>query len=86
MHGLGFAGALKEIGLPQNHLSVALLTFNIGVELGQLFVVGIAYLIYRAFSSLPKLTIARTSRSMSSAVSLLIGRLDVLSASLLRNC
>jgi len=33
VHGLGFAGALREIGLPQNHLLVALLTFNVGVEL-----------------------------------------------------
>jgi hydrogenase/urease accessory protein HupE len=50
VHGLGFAGALKEIGLPQNHLPVALLTFNVGVELGQLLVVGIAYLLYRMLS------------------------------------
>ena len=40
VHGLGFAGALKEIGLPQNHLPLALLTFNVGVEIGQLLVVG----------------------------------------------
>jgi hydrogenase/urease accessory protein HupE len=58
-HGLGFAGALKEIGLPQNHLSVALLTFNVGVELGQLLVVGVAYVIYRAVAGWPKLAIAR---------------------------
>jgi HupE / UreJ protein len=43
VHGLGFAGALQEIGLPQNHLVVALLTFNVGVELGQLFAVAIAW-------------------------------------------
>ena len=42
VHGLGFAGALKEIGLPENHLAVALLTFNLGVELGQLAVVALA--------------------------------------------
>lgn len=45
LHGLGFAGALKDIGLPEQHLSVALLTFNVGVELGQLFVVGLALLL-----------------------------------------
>jgi hydrogenase/urease accessory protein HupE len=39
VHGLGFAGALKEIGLPQSHLPLALLCFNVGVELGQLLVV-----------------------------------------------
>jgi len=59
VHGLGFAGALKEIGLPQNHLSVALLTFNVGVELGQLLVVGLAYLIYRALVGWPKFAVAR---------------------------
>jgi len=60
VHGLGFAGALKQIGLPENHLSVALLTFNVGVELGQLLVVGVAYVIYRILvTTSPKLTFAR---------------------------
>ncbi len=36
MHGLGFAGALGELGLPQNDIPVALLFFNLGVEVGQL--------------------------------------------------
>jgi hydrogenase/urease accessory protein HupE len=40
VHGLGFAGALQSIGLPENHLAVALLTFNLGVEIGQLMAVG----------------------------------------------
>ncbi len=39
VHGLGFAGALRAIGLPEQHFSVALLTFNLGVEIGQLLVV-----------------------------------------------
>lgn len=43
VHGLGFAGALKDIGLPQSHLPLALLTFNVGVELGQLLMVGLAF-------------------------------------------
>lgn len=43
VHGLGFAGALQDIGLPQNHLAVALLTFNVGVELGQLATVAAAW-------------------------------------------
>ena len=59
VHGLGFAGALKDIGLPQQHLSVALLTFNVGVELGQLCVVGLAYAIYRAFQKSPRFVVAR---------------------------
>jgi len=36
VHGFGFAGALSEIGLPQGQIPLALLFFNIGVELGQL--------------------------------------------------
>jgi hydrogenase/urease accessory protein HupE len=36
LHGLGFAGALAEIGLPTNSIPLALLFFNIGVEMGQL--------------------------------------------------
>ncbi len=59
VHGLGFAGALKEIGLPQKHLAVALLTFNVGVELGQLLVVAIAFAIYRALARQPQLGAAR---------------------------
>lgn len=39
LHGLGFAGALAEIGLPQDQILAALLSFNIGVELGQLLFV-----------------------------------------------
>lgn len=39
LHGFGFAGALREIGLPQGEVPVALLTFNLGVELGQLSIV-----------------------------------------------
>jgi hydrogenase/urease accessory protein HupE len=51
VHGLGFAGALKEIGLPDQHLPVALLTFNLGVEFGQLLAVGAAYFAWRALAS-----------------------------------
>ena len=52
VHGLGFAGALKEIGLPDNHLLVALLTFNLGVEIGQLLTVGAAWLLWRGVGRL----------------------------------
>ena len=40
LHGLGFAGALAEVGLPQKAIPVALLMFNVGVEIGQLLFVG----------------------------------------------
>jgi hydrogenase/urease accessory protein HupE len=36
LHGFGFAGALSEIGLPEHAIPLALLFFNVGVELGQL--------------------------------------------------
>tara|TARA_R110000868_G_scaffold107362_4_gene293793 strand:- start:21123 stop:22148 length:1026 start_codon:yes stop_codon:yes gene_type:complete len=36
LHGLGFAGALSEVGLPQNAIPLALLFFNVGVEIGQI--------------------------------------------------
>ena len=39
LHGFGFAGALAEIGLPQQALALALIFFNIGVELGQMLFV-----------------------------------------------
>ncbi len=47
VHGLGFAGALKDIGLPQSHLPLALLTFNVGVEIGQLLMVLAAFIVVR---------------------------------------
>lgn len=40
LHGLGFAGALAEVGLPGNAVPLALLFFNVGVELGQLIFIG----------------------------------------------
>lgn len=41
LHGLGFAGALAEVGLPDNSIPLALLFFNIGVEIGQLLFVAL---------------------------------------------
>ena len=40
LHGFGFAGALREVGLPESDIPLALFTFNVGVELGQLLFVG----------------------------------------------
>ena len=45
LHGLGFAGALKELGLPRSEFLTALVTFNAGVEAGQLAVIGAAFLL-----------------------------------------
>jgi hydrogenase/urease accessory protein HupE len=40
LHGFGFAGALTDIGLPQSDIPLALFTFNVGVEIGQLAFIG----------------------------------------------
>jgi hydrogenase/urease accessory protein HupE len=40
LHGFGFAGALREVGLPQKDIPLALLFFNVGVEVGQLLFIG----------------------------------------------
>jgi hydrogenase/urease accessory protein HupE len=44
LHGLGFAGALAEIGLPQNEIPLSLLSFNVGIESGQILIVALALL------------------------------------------
>ena len=55
LHGFGFAGALGDIGLPQTEVPIALLFFNIGVELGQLiFVAVLGGLLFLLLKILPK--------------------------------
>lgn len=46
VHGLGFAGALAQLGLPKKHFLTTLLTFNLGVELGQVTVILLAWLLF----------------------------------------
>ena len=53
LHGLGFAGALSDVGLPGHAIPLALLFFNIGVEVGQLAFVGCVIAIARATRRLP---------------------------------
>jgi hydrogenase/urease accessory protein HupE len=53
LHGFGFAGALGEIGLPQKSVPLALLTFNLGVEAGQLLFVATVLLLISASKRLP---------------------------------
>jgi hypothetical protein len=50
VHGLGFAGALTSLGLPKSSYLSGLLFFNLGVELGQLTVIVVAWLILVRFS------------------------------------
>ncbi len=61
VHGLGFASALQDIGLPQAHLPVALLTFNLGVEAGQLLTVALAWVVWRLASRWPAAVRLRTA-------------------------
>ena len=49
LHGLGFAGVLRDLGLPRNEFLTALVTFNLGVEGGQLTVIAAASLATWAF-------------------------------------
>jgi hydrogenase/urease accessory protein HupE len=44
LHGMGFAGVLSELGLPRSEFFTALVTFNVGVEFGQLAVIALAFL------------------------------------------
>jgi hydrogenase/urease accessory protein HupE len=49
LHGFGFASALTSAGLPRAELPLALLSFNVGVEIGQLSLVGLVLLLERSF-------------------------------------
>jgi HupE / UreJ protein len=46
IHGMGFASALKDLGLPQNRFFTGLFSFNIGVEIGQLTIIIAAWLLF----------------------------------------
>lgn len=61
LHGLGFAGALAEVGLPANAVPLALLFFNVGVEIGQLAFIAAVLLLYRALDRWagPRVQLAR---------------------------
>lgn len=52
LHGFGFAGALREVGLPEGDIPLALFTFNVGVEIGQLMFVSAVLLSLAALRSL----------------------------------
>ena len=59
LHGFGFAGALREIGLPQKDVPLALLCFNVGVEVGQLVFIAS---VVAVFSVLTRLVRSQGSR------------------------
>ncbi len=51
VHGMGFANALDEIGLPRNAFYTSLISFNVGVELGQVAVILLAWFLIGKFHS-----------------------------------
>ena len=68
LHGLGFASVLSDFGLPQNSFIVSLLSFNVGVEIGQLLIVVPIFFILKAF----KLTKTQFRRAFQIPVSAII--------------
>jgi hydrogenase/urease accessory protein HupE len=52
LHGLGFASALAEVGLPQTDIPLALFSFNVGIEVGQLAFVFVVLILKRLFGPL----------------------------------
>jgi len=80
VHGLGFAGALAEIGLPADALALALLAFNLGVELGQvLFVAAMLAplaVLRRLTTTWPALRLAPAYAIGSLAVAWMIARVE----------
>jgi len=73
LHGFGFAGALAEIGLPEQSIPLALLFFNVGVELGQLLFVTA---VVSAGWFLRKLVAEKTLQGSEVAASYVIGGLS----------
>lgn len=64
LHGLGFAGALVEIGLPAGEVPLALLAFNLGIELGQLLVVAGLLALGLAWRQMPTILSAGLERAL----------------------
>ena len=50
MHGFGFASVLTELGLPRSALAVSLVSFNVGVEIGQIAIISLVFPVVQAFS------------------------------------
>ncbi|MFT5923504.1 MAG: hypothetical protein ACI9LE_000487 [Paraglaciecola sp.] len=57
LHGFGFASVLMDVGLPQQDTGIALLGFNIGVEIGQLLFISVLLVIMSFFAAITKQTI-----------------------------
>lgn len=73
LHGLAFAGALAEVGLPANAIPLCLFLFNVGVELGQLAFVGAAILVMLALQRSWQLLPHRWSPTLAKLPTYVIG-------------
>lgn len=62
IHGFGFAGALREIGLPEGDVPAALVTFNLGVEAGQLLIVAVVLTLIAALRRAAPQSLAPATR------------------------
>jgi HupE/UreJ protein len=74
LHGLGFASVLSEIGLPRSDLLVALFSFNIGVEIGQLLFLTAAVLVHGLVA---RVISAQLKTAMPYAVSFFLGSISM---------
>jgi hypothetical protein len=74
LHGFGFAGALAEVGLPHHAIPIALLFFNLGVEIGQLAFVAAVLLVGNLLRT------AMAFRLKPALVQLAVNRLDIVAA------
>jgi len=68
VHGLGFAGALSEIGVPQNEVPLALLMFNVGVETGQVMFVVVVSLLLAGLNRLHSHSVLTLERAAPYAI------------------
>jgi hypothetical protein len=73
LHGFGFAGALAEVGLPQEEIPTALLSFNVGIELGQLAFVAAVLALRRALRSALRRAPAWLRQAPAYAIGVLAG-------------
>lgn len=71
LHGFGFAGALREIGLPQDDVIPALLAFNVGVEAGQLLVVALVLALIAAVRRMASTMLAPALRGAAYAIGII---------------
>jgi hydrogenase/urease accessory protein HupE len=68
LHGLGFAGALAQVGLPATDIPLALFSFNVGIELGQLVFVGLVLATRAALRRLPVRSLEAVARVPAYAI------------------